>query len=264
MRACLCASRASSTKSTPNSRLQLTSDFDFAYNASRRSPHGIDIGNIRMQWLDVFNIEMVIGWIEKGGLLMWPLMLFSLLTLWIFLERLIHLQRAKGDAERLFATVSEQLADDKPAGAYQASRAAAGPVAAVFGALLLAPPQGKADLEELAMLQARQEHQRLTRRLALLNLIAGLAPLVGLLGTVVGMVRAFQTVATAQGPVNPSTLAGGIWEALLTTVAGLVVAIPALHFHHYLDQRVQRFAFQMDHYGTALIRLLCQKEHMDA
>ncbi len=217
-----------------------------------------------MRFWEVLDLELVIGWVEKGGVLMWPLVLFSVLALWIFLERLIHLRRANSDAERLFDVVGEQLAEDKPAGAYQLVRTFPGPVAAVFRALLLAPPQSKADLEELAMMQARQEHRRLTRRLPLLNLIAGLAPLMGLLGTVVGMVRAFQTVATAQGPVNPSTLAGGIWEALLTTVAGLVVAIPALLFHHYLDQRVQTFTFQMDHYGTALIRMLTHKEHMDA
>jgi biopolymer transport protein ExbB len=217
-----------------------------------------------MQLWQVLDFQLVMSWIEKGGILMWPLILFSILALWIFLERLIHLQRADGDAERLFTTVGEHLANDKPDNAYQLARTFPGPVAAVFRTLLLAPPQSKADLEELAMMQARQEHQRLTRRLSLLNLIAGLAPLVGLLGTVVGMVRAFQSVATAQGPVNPSTLAGGIWEALLTTVAGLVVAIPALLFHHYLDHRIQQFALQMDHYGTALIRLLSQKEHMDA
>lgn len=217
-----------------------------------------------MQVWQALDLQLVMGWIEKGGVLMWPLMLFSILALWIFIERLIHLQRTNSDVERLFATVSEQLADDKAASAYQLTRTFPGPVAAVFRALLLAPPQSKANLEELAMMQARHEHRRLTQRLPLLNLIAGLAPLVGLLGTVVGMVRAFQTVATAQGPVNPSLLAGGIWEALLTTVAGLAVAIPALLFHHYLDQRVQRLAFQMDHFGTALIRLLTQKEHMDA
>ncbi len=217
-----------------------------------------------MRFWEVLDLQLVVGWIDKGGVLMWPLILFSILALWIFLERLIHLQRANGDVERLFETVSEQLADDKAASAYQLARTFPGPVAAVFRAILLAPPQSKADLEELAMMQARQEHRRLNRRLPLLNLIAGLAPLVGLLGTVVGMVRAFQTVATAQGPVNPSTLAGGIWEALLTTVAGLVVAIPALLFHHYLDQRVRQFTFQMDHDGTALIRMITQKDHMDA
>jgi biopolymer transport protein ExbB len=217
-----------------------------------------------MQFWQAFDLQLVMGWIEKGGVLMWPLILFSILALWIFLERLIHLQRATSDAERLLKTVSEHLANDKMDAAYQLARTYPGPVAAVFRVLLLAPSQSKADLEELAMMQARQEYQRLTRRLSLLNLIAGLAPLVGLLGTVVGMVRAFQTVATSQGPVNPSMLAGGIWEALLTTVAGLTIAIPALLFHHYLDQRIRQFTFQMDHYGTALIRLLSHKEHMDA
>jgi biopolymer transport protein ExbB len=222
------------------------------------------IGMMHMQFWQAFDVQLAMGWIEKGGVLMWPLLVFSILTLWIFLERLIHLQRAKGDAERLFTTVSEHLANDKADHAYQLARTSAGPVAAVFCTILQAPPQSKADLEELAMMQARQEYQRLTRRLSLLNLIAGLAPLVGLLGTVVGMVRAFHTVAASQGPVNPSMLAGGIWEALLTTVAGLTIAIPALLFHHYLDQRVRQFTFQMDHYGTALIRLLSQKEHRNA
>jgi biopolymer transport protein ExbB len=226
--------------------------------------HDLYPGSTNMRIWQMLDLQLAMSWIEKGGVLMWPLMLFSILTLWIFLERFIHLHRASADVKRLFANVREQLASDNLSGACQSARTFPGPVAAVLRVLLLAPPQSKADLEELAMMQARQEHQRLSHRLSLLNLIAGLAPLVGLLGTVVGMVRAFQTVATTQGPVNPSTLAGGIWEALLTTVAGLAVAIPALLFHHYLDRRVEQFTFQMDHYGTALIRLLTQKEHMDA
>lgn len=78
------------------------------------------------------------------------------------------------------------------------------------------------------------------------------------------MVKAFQRVASAPGAVNPSLLASGIWEALLTTVAGLMVAIPALLFHYYLNQRVQHYTFQMDHYGTRLIRLLTQTGPRDA
>jgi biopolymer transport protein ExbB len=95
-------------------------------------------------------------------------------------------------------------------------------------------------------------------------LIAGLSPLIGLLGTVVGMVKAFQQVATTQGAVDPSLLAGGIWEALLTTVDGLVVAIPALIVHHALDQRIKRYAYEMDYYSSALIRLLSRSESMHA
>jgi biopolymer transport protein ExbB len=134
----------------------------------------------------------------------------------------------------------------------------------VFRVLLQHPEANREDLEEMSTLQARHELQRLTGRLPLLSLIANLAPLLGLLGTVMGMVKAFQQVASAQGTVNPSLLAGGIWEALLTTVVGLWVAIPALLFHYALDQRIKRHAFAIDHYGTALIRLLTTREERHA
>jgi biopolymer transport protein ExbB len=210
------------------------------------------------------NLQTIIGVIEKGGVLMYPLILFSMLALWIFLDRWICLQRARSHPEQLFASVRQGLLHHGCAHAYQQACAQPGPLAALFGAILKAAPQDKAALEELATIQARHELRRLSVRLPLLNLLAGLAPLVGLLGTVVGMVRAFQTVASAEGAVNPSMLASGIWEALLTTVAGLCVAIPALLFHHYLDQRVKSMAYQMDHYGSLLIRLLTYKEHMNA
>jgi biopolymer transport protein ExbB len=209
-------------------------------------------------------IPAVIDLFEQGGLLMFPLLLLSILALWIFLERCYRLWRANGKVEPLFATVQELVLKLDWERAYLWARAYPGPVAAVFAALLRHQAQDKADLEELATVQARQELRRLIARLPLLNLIAALAPLIGLLGTVVGMVKAFQQVASAPGAVNPSLLANGIWEALLTTVAGLLVAIPALLFHYYLQQRIQQYAFQMDHYGTLLIRLLTQTVHRDA
>ena len=210
------------------------------------------------------NLQTMIGIIEKGGVLMYPLILFSILALWIFLDRWLCLQRARSRPEQLFDAVRQGLLHHGREQAYQQACSRPGPLAALFGAILKAVPQDKADLEELATIQARHELQRLSVRLPLLHLLAGLSPLVGLLGTVMGMVRAFQTVASAEGAVNPSLLASGIWEALLTTVAGLCVAIPALLFHHYLDQRVKSMAFQMDHYGSLLIRLLTHKEHMNA
>jgi biopolymer transport protein ExbB len=137
-------------------------------------------------------------------------------------------------------------------------------VAAVFRVLLEHPLASRENLEEITTMQARQELQRLTVRLPLLSLIANLATLLGLLGTVMGMVKAFQQVANAQGTVNPSLLAGGIWEALLTTVVGLWIAIPALLFHYVLEQRVKRHAFEIDYYGTALIRELTTREDSHA
>ena len=93
-------------------------------------------------------------------------------------------------------------------------------------AVLESQSRDKGALEEAALMEARRELRLLNLRLPALGLLAGLAPLLGLLGTVIGMIKAFQQVAAAQGAVNPSMLANGIWEALLTTGAGLTVAIP--------------------------------------
>ena len=206
----------------------------------------------------------VIALLDRGGVLMYPLLLLSVLALWIFLERVYHLKRADSKAALLFDEVRILLAEGKHEGAIRLARERPGPVAAVFYALLRTPLTEKADLEEVATIQGRTELQRLTRRLSFLSLIAGLAPLIGLLGTVIGMVKAFQAVATSQGVVNPSLLAGGIWEALLTTVLGLTVAIPAYVFHHVLDQKVKAYAFQINHYGTLLIQRLATTEDVHA
>ena len=82
----------------------------------------------------------------------------------------------------------------------------------------------------------------LRANLRLLEVVASLAPLLGLLGTVLGMIEAFQQIAQAENSINPSTLSGGIWEALLTTAAGLSVAIPVVAVLNWLESRVERFA----------------------
>jgi len=217
-----------------------------------------------MPFWNALHLQPVSNLLEKGGVLMFPLLLFSLLVVWIFLDRLVRFYRAAGRPEQLFVAVRECVEKHDWEQAQDRAQAQPGPVAAVLRVLLQAVSRDRDALEELALHQARHELQRLSQRLPLLNLIAGLAPLVGLLGTVVGMVKAFQQVAAAQGAVNPGMLASGIWEALLTTVAGLMVAIPAVIFHHALDQRVKRYAFEMDHYGTLLIRLLCDTEPPNA
>jgi biopolymer transport protein ExbB len=186
---------------------------------------------------------------EKGGMLMYPLLFFSILALWIFLERSYHLRRAAGRVGEMLETVREFVLMHDQQQAYRTACQYPGPVAAVFRTLLQQPVGSRESLEEITTMQARQELQRLTGRLPLLSLIANLAPLLGLLGTVLGMVKAFQQVASAQGAVRPNLLAGGIWEALLTTVVGLLVAIPAFLFHYALEQRVKRHALAIDHSG---------------
>lgn len=127
-------------------------------------------------------ILAVLDLFAKGGFLMFPLLLLSIVALWIFLERFYRLRRADGKAADLFEAIQELVMKPDWERAYQWTRGHPGPVAAVFSILLQHHAQDKTNLEELATLQARQELRRLTTRLALLNLIAALAPLIGLLG----------------------------------------------------------------------------------
>jgi biopolymer transport protein ExbB len=216
------------------------------------------------QLLQQIDLQSSWAFFSKGGVLMYPLLLCSVLVVSIAMERWLRLRQARTHAESLYGIAERIVTQQDADSAYAHLRAHTGPLAAVLRALLVSLSQDKADLEEIAYMQARRELRLLNARLPTLNLIAGLAPLIGLLGTVVGMVKAFQQVASAPGAVNPSLLAGGIWEALLTTVAGLVVAIPALIIHHALEQRVKRYAFEMDYYGSALIRLLSRSESLNA
>jgi len=106
------------------------------------------------------------------------------------------------------------------------------------------------------------EVPRLEKNLGVLATIAHIAPLIGLLGTVTGMVRAFQVIeqkAVAMTPVNPGDLAGGIWEALITTVAGLAVAIPTYVAYNFLVTKVDGFVLEMEKSATDLVNILGTK-----
>ena len=105
-------------------------------------------------------------------------------------------------------------------------------------------------------MRGSSELKRLNQNLHVIELVGQLAPLLGLLGTVTGLVEAFRTVSETKSAIDPSMLAGGIWEALITTVAGLVIAIPAMVSHHFLEHRVQSFAWQRKHYGTEAVKHL--------
>ncbi|MDE0206180.1 MAG: MotA/TolQ/ExbB proton channel family protein [Candidatus Tectomicrobia bacterium] len=212
-----------------------------------------------MSWMEIWQIiDWQAGWafLDRGGALMYLLLVCSVMVLAITLERWLRIRRARTNTDMLFSPVETMIARDDMDGACAHVRFFRGPLAAVLRVVLESQSREKADLEEAALMEARRELRLLNQRLPALGLLAGLAPLLGLLGTVIGMIKAFQQVAAAQGAVNPSMLANGIWEALLTTGAGLSVAIPALIFHHALEQRVRRCAFEMDYFGAALIRLL--------
>ncbi len=191
----------------------------------------------------------------KGGWVMYPLLFSSMIALGYTLERTIvyYLAGRKPENPSAIHDLVEKIDIPK---ALELAENSPGPVAAVLEEGLRHAGSSKEQLEEVINLRGSSELKRLNQNLHIIELVGQLAPLLGLLGTVTGLVEAFQTVSEAKSAIDPSMLAGGIWEALITTVAGLVIAIPAMVSHHFLEHRVQSFAWQMKHYSTEAIKHL--------
>ncbi len=192
---------------------------------------------------------------QKGGLLMYPLFLCSVITFAVGIERLYIFFRVRKngtDLERIKNLTIEKKIEE----ALILTENYPGPVTSVIKEALKNIYKPKSLVEEAVSLKGSLELKNLNKNLHILELIGRIAPLLGLLGTVIGMVNAFRTVSSIKGAVEPSILAGGIWEALLTTVAGLFVAIPAIVLHHFFEDRVKSIAFEMKHRVTEIVNIL--------
>jgi biopolymer transport protein ExbB len=136
-----------------------------------------------------------------------------------------------------------------------------GPISNILKAGILKSDRPRQQIIEAIEDASLYEIPRIERNLTALATIAHVSPLLGLLGTVTGMVRCFQTIqakSTSFHPVSPGDLAGGIWEALLTTVAGLIVAIPMFVAYNYLVNRVNNFILEMEKASTELVNFLTE------
>jgi biopolymer transport protein ExbB len=191
----------------------------------------------------------------KGGPLMYPLLLCSIAMLAIIVERGIVFSRT-GIKKGFILTIMEYVRDGNIETAFTASGGKKGPVQSLVKDILERRNSPKDVLEHEISLRGDRILHKLRINLHLLSLIGRIAPMLGLLGTVMGMVKAFQKIASVSAVPDPSLLAGGIWEALITTVFGLVVGIPALVANHLYVSRVHRIAFQMKHTGEELLSLI--------
>jgi biopolymer transport protein ExbB len=192
---------------------------------------------------------------QKGGPLMYPILLCSVLALAIFLERLWTYARVKRGSHTLLREVEDLVLKSRIEEALVVCQRTGTPLARIFIAALRtygkSREQVKTAVEEVGIREAAP----LERYLGLLGTIATLSPLLGLLGTVVGMIQAFNVIAV-QGVGTPATLGGGISQALITTAAGLTVAIPTILLHKYLTGRVDRIILEMEEYSLHLVDLL--------
>ncbi len=191
--------------------------------------------------------------LTKGGIIMWPIFICSIIALAIIIERLYFFIKQLGNPERALENVNGMLDQGKYAQAFDLSRRTEGPASRMvqMGHKNRVLPRQK--LEEKLSVTGQEELLKMGSKLRVLEVISTISPLMGLLGTVIGMVQAFNQVAQFKGQVNPSLLAGGIWEALLTTAAGLSVAIPTVIMLHFFERKIERISFLMEKLGQHLV-----------
>ena len=203
----------------------------------------------------------MIFWFQKGGIIMYPILLCSIIALAIFIERLWQLHMAQINTEKFMNEISAMLRRNRIKEAIDTCNRTRGPVANILKAGILKHDRSRAEIREAIEDAGGYEVPELEKNISALATIAHVSPLLGLLGTVTGMVRAFQVIqekTTAATPVSPGDLAGGIWEALITTVAGLVVAIPTIIVYNYLVSRVEAIVLDMERSSTELVNILTQ------
>lgn len=204
----------------------------------------------------------MIDWIQKGGPIMYPIILCSILAFAIVIERLYHLYRAKIDTKKFMDDMANILRRNRIVDAVELCDKTPGPIPHILKAGLMKHDRPRQEIKEAIEDAGLYEVPRLEKNVPVLATIAHISPLLGLLGTVTGMVRCFQTIqekSTSLHPVSPGDLAGGIWEALVTTVAGLSVGIPALVAYNYFVNRVSGFILDMEKAATDLVNMLTQK-----
>ena len=176
----------------------------------------------------------------KGGALMAPLLLCSVIGTALILDRLYHFIRAGRLSRVLRAELEKLISSGRLDEAAELARRSPGPVAAVAVTAFDRIGEGRERCEEAVRRVGSVEIGRLERYLPGLSLLARITPLLGLLGTVTGMIRVFMRIETAGGVTHVTLLAGGLWEAMLTTAAGLIVAVPALAASHLFEAAVER------------------------
>ena len=200
------------------------------------------------------------GYMQDGGPVMWPLLAFSIVALAFIVERFIALRRARINVNEFLAKIRKALiVNHSVRDAVKICEQYQGPVASIMKAGLLKYGQPHDEVEKTIENAAIYEMGRLERGLVVLATTANVAPLLGFLGTVTGMIKSFKALAAA-GLSNPGLVAAGISEALITTAAGLMIAIPVQLCYNYFMNRINRFVRDIETATNMLLETFGEME----
>jgi biopolymer transport protein ExbB len=198
-------------------------------------------------------IQSTFSLIGKGGFIMIPILVCSIIALAIVFERLYFIRTTQTDPNKTLDRFKESLTGNRLSEEWSGQKDSDDSLKRMIGEGVHLRDLPKWQMEERLSEAGQEEINKQNKHIRGLEVIASITPLMGLLGTVIGMVQAFNKVAEHKGIVDPSLLAGGIWEALLTTAAGLSVAIPTMVMLHYFTRRTENVAFNLEKCGRILI-----------
>ncbi len=198
------------------------------------------------------DINRLVTYFNQGGGFMWPVLIVLILGLAIAIERIITLNRADINTRKFILKVKKALDEGGIAAAEEVCASTRGPVASVFQAGLLRADEGIEAVEKAVISYGSVEMSFLERGLVWLSLFISLAPMFGFMGTVWGMIIAFDEIEAA-ADISPSIVAGGIKVALLTTVFGLLAAIILQIFYNYAVSKIDRLVADMEEASIELI-----------
>ncbi len=195
--------------------------------------------------------ELVIA----GGWLMLPIILCSVVAMAIIIERLWSLRQSRVVPDNLVAQVWKLHCDDGITPEHIVAIKTGSPLGCILASGIINRKHSREIMKEAIEEVGHQVVHDLERYLNTLGTIASISPLLGLLGTVIGMIKVFSAI-TLVGVGDPAVLAGGISEALITTAAGLSVAIPSLMFHRYFTGRVERLVVAMEEEALKMVEVM--------
>lgn len=198
----------------------------------------------------------MIDFMQKGGPIMWLILACSVLAGAIFLERVTYFHRVSLRVGEFLRGLAVLIENGRIADALAECATVRAPVARVVHAAILRQEAPRAELKDIVQEAGQLEVPRLERRLAMLASVVFTAPLLGLLGTVIGLLDAFTNLSAQTGYTSLTDLSGGVYQALITTAAGLVVSIPSAVAYAYLNSRVNTLMHDMERAGIEIVNLL--------
>ncbi len=193
---------------------------------------------------------------SKGGWLMWPLLALGGVTVFIFVERYLAIRKASSLDINFMNRIRDYILEGKMRSAVELCRSTNTPIARMVEKGIARIGRPMSDVQSAIENVANLEVSKLEENLPTLASIAGGAPMIGFLGTVIGMVRTFMDLSAGGGTIDMSLLAGGMYVAMVTTVAGLLVGIPAYFGYNYLVARIEKLVFRMEANSIAFMDIL--------